>query len=135
MFSFFGTAAHDFSSAVYIGNPYSDGRGDGQRHNMQTARYFSGPSEVEYRLPAEAGEFADVLCKPPDVDNRMAGKDIWNSMGQMTGQAFSGPLVQLQFKIECLPISSRKAKLYIKRSISGITEQCLEKSIRAIGRE
>ena len=102
---------------------------------MQFTRDFSGASEINYRLPGKAGKLTDFPCKPSDVNNRMAGKNVGNSMGQVTGQAFSWPLMKLQFKIERLPFAFREAKLDIKRPVSGITEQSLEKRIRAAGRE
>ncbi len=46
------------------------------------------------------------VCNSLNIDDGMAGKDLWQAVSQVTSQAFAGTLIQAQLEFQGIPMSS-----------------------------
>lgn len=82
-------------------------------------------------------KFIDVGHQTLDIDNRMAGKDLRQSIGQIAGKTFARPLDEMKGKMELLVLGPVPAEFQrdIIGAFRGVTEQGIKKIIGSPGRE
>lgn len=70
-----------------------------------------------------------------DIDDRMTGKDLWQTVRQIAGQAFTRALGELHFEIQGIPPTTGISKRDIVAALVCIPEQRLKKFVCPFGRK